>query len=124
METFWQRYSSEIIVLLLTGMILGTLLVVVPQLLRHHLKAMELRHQEHIEALKRGLPLPPVDERSKAAGRTSSLVPMVTVCAAGTVTCFLVAYRSDSLFAVALSVWCVAGVISLAAITGGVALMG
>ena len=52
------------------------------------------------------------------------LVPMVVVCAAGTVTCFLVAYRSENLFAVALAVWSVAGVVSLAAITGGVALLG
>jgi hypothetical protein len=46
------------------------------------------------------------------------------VCAAGTVTCFLAAYKSDNLFAVALAVWSVAGVVSLAAITGGVALLG
>jgi len=43
---------------------------------------------------------------------------------AATVTCFLVAYHSENLFAVTLGVWCVAGVVSLAAITGGVALMG
>ena len=52
------------------------------------------------------------------------LVPIVTVISAATVTCFLVAYRSEQVFAVALAVWAVAGVVSLAAITGGVALMG
>jgi len=49
---------------------------------------------------------------------------MVVVIAAGTVTCFLAAYRSDNLFTVAITAWSVAGVVSLAAITGGVALMG
>ena len=53
-----------------------------------------------------------------------ALVPMVVVCAAATVTCFLVAYKPDYLFAVSVAVWAVAGVVSLAAITGGVALMG
>jgi hypothetical protein len=49
---------------------------------------------------------------------------MVVVCAAGAVTCFLAAYRPEYLFSVALAVWSVAGVVSLAAIMGGVALMG
>ena len=53
------------------------------------------------------------------------LVPMVVIISAATVTCFLVAYQAvDHMFAVTLAVWCVAGVVSLAAITGGVALMG
>jgi len=46
------------------------------------------------------------------------------VISAATVTCFLVAYRNEQVFSVALAVWAVAGVVSLAAITGGVALMG
>jgi hypothetical protein len=49
---------------------------------------------------------------------------MVVICTAGTVTCFLVAYKSENMFAVALTSWTVSGVVSLAAITGGVALMG
>ena len=52
------------------------------------------------------------------------MVPMISVCAAATVTCFLVAYKSEYLFSVSLAVWVVAGVVSLAAITGGVALVG
>ena len=52
------------------------------------------------------------------------LVPIVVVITSGTVTCFLVAYRSADVFAVALAVWSVAGIVSLAAITGGVALIG
>jgi hypothetical protein len=49
---------------------------------------------------------------------------MVVVISAATVTCFLAAYRSDNVFAVSLAVWSVAAVVGLAAITGGVALMG
>jgi hypothetical protein len=49
---------------------------------------------------------------------------MVVIISAATVTCFLVAYKSESLFQVTLAVWVVAGVVSLAAITGGVALIG
>ena len=52
------------------------------------------------------------------------LVPMVSVIMAGVVTCFQVAYRPDSVFSVSLSVWSVSGVVSLAAITGGIALLG
>ena len=52
------------------------------------------------------------------------LVPMVSVISAATVTCFLIAYRDNYVFAVAMSVWVVAGIVSLAAITGGVALLG
>jgi hypothetical protein len=40
------------------------------------------------------------------------------------VTSFLVAYKTENLFAVSLAIWVVAGTVSLAAITGGVALIG
>jgi hypothetical protein len=36
----------------------------------------------------------------------------------------LVVYKSEHLFSVALAVWVVAGVVSMAAVTGGVALIG
>ena len=39
-------------------------------------------------------------------------------------TCFLAAYKVDILFSVSLAVWSVAGIVSLAAITGCVALLG
>jgi hypothetical protein len=104
--------------------VIGSLLILVPQLLRAHHRALEMQHAEHLRALEQGLMPPPPDERSRAAGRTAALVPMVVVCAAGTVTCFLVAFNSPHLFAVSLAIWSVAGVVSLAAITGGVALMG
>ena len=49
---------------------------------------------------------------------------MVVICAASVVTCFLSAYKPDALVTVTITVWTVAGVVSLAAITGGVALLG
>jgi hypothetical protein len=124
MEQFLEKHSGEVMILILTALVLGTLLVLVPKLLRTHQHLMELQHTEHMKALERGLPLPPTDERSRSAGRTASLVPMVVICAASTVTCFLVAYKAEELFAVSLAVWSVAAIVGLAAITGGVALMG
>lgn len=123
-RTLLEVHSGEITILILAAMILGTLLVLVPQLLRAQHHANEIQHTERMRALEQGQLLPRTDPRSIAAGRTAALVPMVTVCAAGTVTCFLSAYRAESLFAVSMAVWAVAGVVSLAAITGGVALMG
>jgi hypothetical protein len=123
-KEFLDAHSGELTILVLAAMILGALLVLVPQLLRVHQRALDLQHEERLRALERGEVLPRTDERSAYAGRTAALVPMVTVCAAGTVTCFLAAYKYDNLFSVALAVWSVAGVVSLAAITGGVALMG
>jgi hypothetical protein len=78
-----------------------------------------------MKSLEQGLPILRPDERSMSAGRIALLVPMVVIISAATVTCFLVAYQTvDHMFAVTLAVWCVAGVVGLAAITGGVALMG
>jgi hypothetical protein len=124
MDPFLQQHSGEVTILILSGMVLGTLLLLVPQLLKSHLRALELSHEEHLRTLEQGHPVPSMDDRSVFAGRTALLVPMVTMCTAGTVTCFLVAYRSEWIFSVTLAVWCVAGVVSLAAITTGVALMG
>jgi hypothetical protein len=77
-----------------------------------------------MRALEQGQVVPEDDEASRAAGRTAMLVPMVVIISAATVTCFLVVSKADSLFSVTLAVWTVAGVVSLAAITGGVALIG
>jgi hypothetical protein len=123
-KEFIEAHSRELTMLLLCAMVLAALLVLVPQLLRAHQRTIELHHEEHMRALEQGEVLPRTDDRSKFAGRTAALVPMVVVCAAGTVTCFLAAYNPENLFSVALAVWSVAGVVSLAAITGGVALMG
>jgi hypothetical protein len=124
MDGFLEKHFNELMILLLAALVLGTLLVVVPQLLRSHARAQEMQHTERLKALEQGQPLPPDDTRSRAAGRTAALVPMVVVCAAATVTCFLIAYKPEYLFAVSVAVWSVAGVVSLAAITGGVALLG
>jgi hypothetical protein len=119
-----EEHSGELTILLIAALLLLTLLVLVPQLLRAQRQSLQMLHEEHMRSLERGLPVSPVDERYRAAGRISSLVPMVVVCAAATVTCFLAGYKYENLFAVSLTVWSVAGVVSLAAITGGVALMG
>jgi len=122
--SFLEKHSGEMTILILGTLILGTLMILVPQLLRHGQKTQEWIHAERMRSLEQGLPVQDEDVRSAAAGRSATLVPMVVVCAAGTVTCFLAGYRSENLFSVALAVWSVAGLISLACITGGVALMG
>ena len=119
-----QDHSGELTILVIAILLFVTLLMLVPQLLRANRHASETRHEEHLRALERGLPIPPEDERFRAAGRVAALVPMVVVCAAGAVTCFLAAYKYENLFPVSLAIWSVAGVVCLAAITGGVALMG
>src|SRR6516165_7685727 len=115
---------GHVMILLMLAIVVLTLIVLVPQLLRAHLRKMEMLHEENMRALENGQVVTPVDERSKVAGRTAMLVPMVVIISAATVTCFLVAYKSENLFNVSLAVWVVAGVVSLAAITGGVALIG
>ena len=124
MEPFLQQHSSELMILILSILLFTALFVLVPQLIRAQQQFEEWRHDEHMRALEKGLTLPRIDRRSVFAGRTAVLVPMVSICTAGTVTCFLIAYRSEIIFSVSLSVWSVAGVVSLAAITGGVALLG
>jgi hypothetical protein len=123
-RAFLEQHSGALTILILCTLVLGTLLVLVPQLLRAQQRALEMMHLERMKSLENGHTPLASDDRSRMAGRIALLVPMVVICAAATVTCFLVAYKSDHLFAVALSVWCVAGVVALAAVTGGVALMG
>jgi hypothetical protein len=123
MEQFLQQHSGSLTIMILCALVLATLLVLVPQLLRSHQRTLEMNHEEQMRALEQGLPVSRPDERSVFAGRTALLVPMVSICTAGTVTCFLVAYQSDNLLSVTLGIWCVAGVVSLAAISGGIALL-
>jgi cytochrome bd-type quinol oxidase subunit 2 len=123
-ENFWENHGGQVLILVLAILVLATLMVLVPQLLRSREKRQEMQHLEHMRALEQGLEIPPSEDPSWAAGMTAMLVPMVVVITAGTVTCFLAANRSEQLFAVAMAVWGVAGVVSLAAITGGVALIG
>jgi hypothetical protein len=118
-----EQHSGELTILIMGALLLGTLLVLVPQLLRHHHQGLQMKHEEHMRALEQGQPLPIDDVRIRFAGRTASLVPMLAVCAAGAVTCFVAGYKPEALFSVTLAVWTVSGVVCLAAITGGVALM-
>ena len=120
----WYFQQPGILILILTAMLLIGLLILIPQLLRSHQHTMELQHNERMKALEAGQILPQENVLRGAAGRTAVLVPAITVCTAGAVTCYLVVYKSDNLMALALTVWCVSGVVSLAAITAGVALMG
>src|SRR5947209_7701652 len=122
--SFVETHSGELLILLLFLILVGGLFVLVPQLLRTHLRKFEMQHQEHMRALEQGQIIPEDDEASRAAGRTAMLVPMVVIIAAATVTCFLIVSKAENLFAVALALWAVAGIVSLAAITGGVALIG
>jgi hypothetical protein len=124
MGTFLEAHSGEVTILVLVLMVLCTLMVIVPQLLRAQLRNSELAHQERMKALEHGRQLPVDDNRSRMAARLALLVPMVVMLAAGTVTCFIVMKGSDHVFTVSLAIWVVAGVVSLAAITGGIALLG
>lgn len=123
MDQFLTQHSGALTIMILCALVLATLLVLVPQLLRAHQRAIEMHHEEQMRALEQGLPISHPDERSVFAGRTALLVPMVSICTAGTVTCFMVAYQTENLLSVTLGVWCVAGVVSLAAISGGIALL-
>src|SRR5579872_5598393 len=124
MDKFIEVHSGELIILVMFIIIIVSLIILVPQLLRAHLQKVSMFHEENMRALENGLPVHPIDERSRTAGRTAMLVPMVSIISSATVTCFLVAYKSENVFTVSLAVWVVAGVVSLAAITGGVALIG
>lgn len=123
METMFDLHSREMTLLILIGFVLGTLMVLVPQLLRAHLRKMDMLHLEHLKSLEAGHRIPSIDDRARLAGRLALLVPMVVMITAGTVTGFLAIYNSEQIFPVSLAVWVVAGVVSLAAITGGVALV-
>jgi hypothetical protein len=121
---FIKDHSGELVILTLACLILLTLLFVLPQLLRANMRKLEMWHEERLRSIEKGLPLVPDDNRARLAGRTAMLVPMIVMISAATVTSFLVVYKSDNLFAVSLAIWVVAGVVSLAALTGGVALIG
>jgi hypothetical protein len=123
-QEFVERNAGAITILVLCFLVLVTLLILVPQLLRWHQRSLEMQHLERMRTLEQGEIPAAYDQRSYAASRIALLVPMVVICAAATVTCFMVVYKTDNLFAISLAVWCVAGVIALAAITAGVALLG
>src|SRR4051812_26056743 len=89
---FWENHSGELLILVVFALVVVTLIILVPQLLRAHLRKVEMEHTEHLKALEKGIPPPPADDASRLAGRTALLVPMVVVISTSTVTCFLVAY--------------------------------
>ncbi|MGF1578339.1 MAG: hypothetical protein ACFCD0_03130 [Gemmataceae bacterium] len=119
-----QNHSGECVILILAVLVMVTMFVLIPQVIRSHSRRMEMAHVEHMKALEQGMEVPPTDDSMRAAGRATMLVPMVVVIAAGVVTCFVVANKAENIFGVTLTIWSVAGVVSLAAITGGVALIG
>jgi hypothetical protein len=121
---FIKDHSGELVILTLACLILLTLLFVLPQLLKANMRKLEMWHEERLKSIEKGLPLVPDDNRARLAGRTAMLVPMIVMISAATVTSFLVVYKSDNLFAVSLAIWVVGGIVSLAALTGGVALIG
>jgi len=121
---FIKDHSGELVILTLACLVLLTLLFVLPQLLKANMRKLEMWHEERLRSIEKGFPLIPEDNRARLAGRTAMLVPMIVMISAATVTSFLVVYKSDNLFAVSLAIWVVAGIVSLAALTGGVALIG
>jgi hypothetical protein len=121
---FLEKYGREGTILLLTAMAMLTLLFLVPRLLATRRESQQRQHLERMKALEIGHAPAHTDERSVYAGRAASLVPMVAICAAAAVTCFMSVYRPDYFFSISLVAWTVSGVVSLAAIMGGVALLG
>jgi hypothetical protein len=124
MSSLLKEHSGELLILLLSTLLMISLFIIVPQLLRANMRKAEMRHQERLRALEAGFTLPQEDDWARIAGRTVLLVPAIIMITAGTVTSFLVVYKSENIFAVSLAIWVVAGVVSLAAITGGAALIG
>lgn len=124
LENILSQHSGALTILIVSAMVMVALLILVPQMLRSQQRTLEMQHTERMKALEKGQTLSRLDLPSLAAGRTAYLVPMVVLIAAGTVTCTLGVCKADNLFAVTLTVWAVGGVVSLAAITGGVALLG
>src|SRR4051812_46617967 len=92
-----QEHSGEVLILLLSSLILVSLLLLMPFLLRHNRVKSEMRHKEHMQALEKGQVLPADDDRARVAGRTALFVPIVVMLAAAGVTCFLVSTHTENL---------------------------
>ena len=75
MEALLEQHSAELMILALTVLLLGTLLILVPKLLRVRNLIAEMQHQEHLRALEQGQPLPVPDERSSSAGAPQRWCP-------------------------------------------------
>src|SRR5205814_9046106 len=98
MFPFLEAHSGELTILVLILMVLVTLIVIVPQLLRAHMRKAEMAHLEHMKALEHGQTLAVDDDRNRMAARLALLVPMVVMIAAGTVTCFVIMKGSEQVF--------------------------
>ena len=70
-NTFVEAHSGELLILVLFLVIMIGLVILVPQLLRAHLRRAEMVHQEHMRALEQGQLVPEDDQASRAAGRTA-----------------------------------------------------
>ena len=68
-DAFLKAYSGELMILVLFVLVVIALIILVPQLLRAHLRKVEMLHTEHLKALEQGLAVPPMDEKARAAGR-------------------------------------------------------
>ena len=123
-SVLFKEHSGEMLIFALFLLVMISVLILLPQVLRANTRKAEMWHEQRLRSLEKGIPLPNDDDRTRLAGRIALLVPMVVIIATATVTSFLVVYKSENLFPVSLALWVVAGVICLAAITGGVALMG
>src|SRR5205807_2787789 len=82
MADFLKDHSNEIMIICLVAMVMTTLIVIIPKLLRWHQRMQELRHAERLKGIELGLSMPPPDDRFKAAGRTAIVVPSVAVIVA------------------------------------------
>ena len=59
--SFLQKYSASLMILVLAALLLGTLLILVPQLLRSRQRIQEMINAEHMRALERGEPMARTD---------------------------------------------------------------
>src|SRR6266542_3982079 len=87
--TVVKEHSGEMLILALLALILITLLICLPQLLRANTRKAEMWHEQRLKSLEKGIPLPLDDDRARLAGRTALLVPIVVMISAATVTSFL-----------------------------------
>src|SRR5260370_41130668 len=97
MDQFLEKHSSELIILIIAALVLGALLVLVPQLLRARRHTADLQHAEQMRALEHGHVLYSPDERSRAAGCAALLGPRAVCVSAGPPTLCRPALQSSRL---------------------------
>src|SRR5215831_17931640 len=77
--TFLKEHSGEMLILAIIALVLITLLIILPQLVRANMRKAEMWHEQRIKSLEKGIPLPLDDDRARLAGRTALLVPIVVM---------------------------------------------